>query len=230
MSDAGTEVHSHGVTWAAIRRDPEVRAFIMGAERHLRALGYTEHGFRHAGVVARTAHRVMKGLGRPSRLAELAAIAGYLHDVGNAVTRNGHGATGAVIAGAILERHGMDAGERVAIMGAIGNHEDTEGQAVNEVSAALIISDKTDVRRSRVGGRLPSPADIHDRVNFAVTRQQLSVSEEAAVIALGLTVDTDISPVTEYFETFLLRMLMCRHAAAFLGCRFELEINGTRLL
>lgn len=218
------------VNLAGVRKDPEVRALISGAEEHLKVLGYTEHGFRHALIVATTARRVLSSLEWSERDGELAAVAGFMHDIGNVVGRPGHGATGATIAIGTLQRMGMDPVETVKVAGAIGSHEDGEARPVNPYGAALILADKADVRRSRVRNDIVDEFDIHDRVNYAVTRRRLTISPGDRVVGLHLTVDTKISPVMEYFETFLVRMVMCRRAAAFLDCRFKLSINDTRLL
>jgi uncharacterized protein len=218
------------VTLEEVRRDAEVRAFIEKADRNLDVLGYTEHAERHAGVVATTAKRVLIDLGRPARTAELAGIAGYLHDIGNAITRLDHGIGAALIARDVLRRMGMPVDEYTDVMAAIGNHEEEYGEPISEIAAAVILADKADVHKSRV--RLPDPAtfDIHDRVNLASQRSAVLVDAGAHTIVLELEIDTSISQVMDYFEIFLTRMIMCRRAAVVLGCQFGLVINGTRLL
>jgi uncharacterized protein len=218
------------VTLEEVRRDPEVRAFIAKADRNLDVLGYTEHAERHAGVVASTAKRVLLDLQRPARTAELAGIAGYLHDIGNAITRLDHGIGAALISRDVLRRMGMSIDEYTDIMAAIGNHEEEYGEPLNEIAAAVILGDKADVHKSRV--RLPDPTtiDIHDRVNLASQKASVIVDQAAHTIILELEIDTTISQVMDYFEIFLSRMIMCRRAAVVLGCQFGLVINGTRLL
>ena len=218
------------VTLEQVRAHPRVRALIEAANRHLAAQGYTEHGFRHAELVARVGFNVMTHLGRPRREAELAEVAGYLHDVGNAICRRGHGPLGAVLACGILEELGMPPQEVATVAGAVGNHEEEGGYPVNPVSAALILADKSDVHRTRVQNPDPARFDVHDRVNYAARRSFLRVDAQARCVVLELSIDTDICSTMEYFEIFLGRMLMCRRAAEFLGLRFQLAINGTVLL
>jgi len=218
------------VTLDIVRRDREVQVFIRKADENLGVLGYTEHGPRHCGLVADIAENVLLRLGYPARTAELAAIAGYLHDVGNGISRLDHGIASALICQRVLERLGMSADEYVEVMCAIGNHEEQYGEAVSALAAAVILGDKSDVHRSRVRVIDPDTDDIHDRVNMATTRSSLSVDDEARTITLELEIDTAIIQVMQYFEIFLDRMVMCRRAAEFLGCRFGIVINGTRLL
>ncbi|MFZ5435458.1 MAG: HD domain-containing protein [Bacillota bacterium] len=219
------------VTLEMVRTDREVDTYINKGNDHLGATGYTEHGVRHATLVARIAYNILTHLGHDNREAELAAIAGYLHDIGNVVSRFAHGQTGAVMALDILRRMGMSAAEISQVVAAIGNHDPEEyGQPVNTVAAALILADKSDVHRSRVRNPELSSFDIHDRVNYAVEHSFVRVDANRRTITLELKVDTDISPVMDYFEIFLTRMVMCRRAAAFLGCHFELSINDVRLL
>ena len=218
------------VTMEEVRRDAEVQAFIAKADRNLDVLGYTEHAERHAGVVAATAKRVLLDLGRPRREAELAEIAGYLHDIGNAITRLDHGIGAALIARDVLRRMGMPVDEYTEVMSAIGNHEEEYGEPISAIAAAVILADKSDVHKSRVRRPDPHTFDIHDRVNLASQKAAVVVDAEAHTIRLELTIDTAISQVMDYFEIFLSRMVMCRRAASFLGCDFNLVINGTRLL
>ncbi len=213
-----------------VKRDREVEVYVAKADEYTRAIGYTEHGGRHANLVASIAGNVLRRLSRDERAIQLASIAGYLHDIGNVVGRVHHEHTGAVLAGRILGRLGMDPVEIAVIMGAIGNHEEQTGEAVSEVGAALIVSDKSDVHRTRVLNPDPATYDIHDRVNHAVEHSFLRVDGGARTITLELTIDTKLSQVMEYFEIFLPRMVMCRHAAKLLGCEFKLQINGTKLL
>ena len=218
------------LTLDVIKKDPMVEAFIKKSNEHLGTLGFTEHGFRHLGLVSSIAKNILDRLGHPEREGELAAIAGYLHDIGNAINRQEHGLTGALLAAQILERLGMDYEEIAVVISAIGNHEEQYGQPVNNVAAALILADKSDVHRSRVRNPDPATYDIHDRVNSAVEHSFVWVNEQKRTITLELIINTDICPVMEYFEIFLTRMMLCRKAAEFLKCKFELVINGTKLL
>jgi hypothetical protein len=218
------------LTLKDIVKDPEVVTLVAEADRQLEALGYTEHGPRHARLVAKNARSVLVALGSEERLAELAAIAGYLHDIGNVVNRERHERTSALLARDVLLRLGMDLTETARIMAAIGNHDENTGNPVSEVSAALILADKADVHKSRVRNPGLIKFDIHDRVNYAVKRSALIVGREDRSIRFDLTVDTSVSSVMEYFEIFLSRMVISRRAADFLKCRFELVINGTRLV
>ena len=218
------------VTVDEVRRDHEVQVFVALANENLGVLGYTEHGPRHAGIVAGIAADVLTRLGYPPRKAELAAVAGYLHDVGNGINRLDHGIGAALLSQHVLERLGMPAEEYAEVMCAIGNHEEEYGEAVSPLAAAVILGDKSDVHRSRVRLIDPDTDDIHDRVNMATTRSFLAVDGEARTIKLELEIDTTIIQVMQYFEIFLARMVMCRRAAEFLGCSFGLVINGARLL
>lgn len=218
------------VTFEQVRQDPEVHAYIVKANEMLSAIGFTEHGLRHVGLVAQRAMVVMAELKRPERMRELAGIAALLHDIGNLVNRNDHGQTSALLAHSILSRMGMPPDEIAIIMSAIGNHEEEVGNPVHDVSAALILADKSDVHRTRVYNRDVATFDIHDRVNYAVTHSELHAFHDEKVIRLSLDVDTSIIAIMEYFEIFLTRMVMCRRAAQLLGCRFELVINENRLL
>ncbi len=218
------------VTLEDVRNDSEVQVFIAKANDNLAVLGYTEHGPRHAALVAATAANVLLRLGHGSRDAELAAIAGYLHDIGNGINRVDHGIAAALSARHILERLGMSPEEYVEVMCAIGNHEEDYGQAVSVMTAAVILGDKSDVHRTRVRHLDPDTDDTHDRVNMATTRSFLNVDGEAKTITLELEIDTTIIQLMYYFEIFLKRMIMCRRAAEFLGCSFGLVMNGTRLL
>lgn len=216
------------VTVADVRRDPEVISFIRNANETLHALGYTEHGQRHAGLVGTLAEDILQRLDHPERERELANIAGYLHDIGNSIHRENHALSGSLMAWRILSRMGMPPDECALIMNAIGNHEEERGMATTPVAAALIIADKADVHRSRVQNTDMSAFDIHDRVNYASTSSEVLVVAEERVIALELEIDTNYAHVIEYFEIFLDRMTMVRQAVEFLGCTFQLIINETR--
>ncbi|MBI2845769.1 MAG: HD domain-containing protein [Chloroflexi bacterium] len=218
------------ITIEEVKRDAEVMALLEAANQQLKAKGFTEHGQRHASLVGNIAHNILSRLGHGERTAELAEIASYLHDVGNAVHRENHAQIGALLAKGILSRLGMEIKEVTVVMGAIGNHEEGQGDPVSEVSAALIIADKADVHRTRVQNPDRLAFDIHDRVNYAVTKSFVRVDGEQKTITLELEVDTQISSVMDYFEIFTSRMLMAHKAAKFLGCQFALSINGTKML
>ncbi|MDP2873646.1 MAG: HD domain-containing protein [Bacillota bacterium] len=203
---------------------------MAGGDDLLRAIGYTEHGPRHAGWVSSVAHNVLARLGFPDREAELAAIAGFLHDIGNVAGRHRHEQTGALLAREVLLRLGVPYSEISMVMGAIGNHEEGMGQVVSNAGAALMLADKSDVHRTRVRNPEIAAFDIHDRVNYAVEHSFLRVDDKKHTVTLELNIDTRISPVMDYFEIFLSRMILCRRAASFLGAQFELQINGVRLL
>jgi metal-dependent HD superfamily phosphatase/phosphodiesterase len=219
-----------GVGLADVEAHEGVRTFISLADRYLGEIGYTEHGFRHAGLVSKISYNVMHRLGYDDRMAELAGIAGFLHDMGNFVNRANHSQTGAVIIYDILRELGMSYSEVGIVMAAIGNHEEEFGNPVNAAGAALIVADKSDVHRSRVRVKDPTLFDIHDRVNHAVEHSFLRVDADARTLTLELTIDTELAGVMDYFEIFLSRMMMCRRAADFLDCNFKIDINGTKLL
>lgn len=218
------------VTLMDVKADPEVDTYIRRGNEYLGAMGFTEHSYRHLNVVSEAASSILKALDYPQRLVELAGIAGYLHDMGNVVSRHNHGQSAAVLAHSILGRLGMPHDEIATIMSAIGNHEEEYGIAVNPVAAALILADKSDVHRSRVRNQDLATFDIHDRVNYAAEQSSVTVDAEARTITMELSIDLEISTVMEYFEIFLTRMVMCRRAAQFLGCHFSLVINGSKLL
>ncbi len=200
------------------------------AETQMRVLGYTEHSFRHVGIVSSTAGNIMEELGFSEREIELSRITGYLHDIGNAVNRADHAHTGAILAYEMLTRMGMNCREAAEIMMAIGNHDELTGTPVSNISAALILADKSDVHRSRVRNTDVATFDIHDRVNYAVERSVISVNNGEKTADLVLKIDTEICPVMDYFEIFLGRMTMNRRAAAFLGLQFQLFINDSKLI
>ncbi len=218
------------LTLAEIKNDPLTTALIQTADQHLKAMGYTEHGLRHVNLVANISQNILIRLGFSERQSELAAIAGYLHDIGNIANRKDHGRTGATMALNYLLSKEMDPYEAAAIVGAIGNHEEECGEAVNNIAAALIIADKSDVHRSRARNVEPATQNIHDRVNYAAVHSFLNVDPKKKNVTLELKIDTGICPVMEYFEIFLARMMMCRRAATFLDCNFKIEINGNMIL
>lgn len=214
-----------------IRKNDKIKTLIKRADMCMEAIGYTEHGFRHTEIVSRNAAKILKELSYEDRTCELAAIAGYLHDIGNSINRINHPHYGAIMAKDILQEAGMDFEEIAMLMGAIGNHDESfGGEPVSPVSAAIIIADKGDVHRSRVRSTDQLLFDIHDRVNYAATYSQLNISREKKIITLALSIDTQISQIMEYFEIFLSRMVICKRAAKFLGCQFKLEINEYSLL
>jgi metal-dependent HD superfamily phosphatase/phosphodiesterase len=218
------------ITLEDVKKNPIVNVFVRSANEYLGTLGYTEHGMRHVGLVASIAENVLLYLDYPKRIQELAGISGYIHDIGNVVNRQDHGQSAALLSMRLLKDMGMTPEETALIISAIGNHEEQSGNPVNPIAAALILADKSDVHKTRVRNRDISKYDIHDRVNFAVERSFLKVIKERKIISLQLTVDTQISKVMEYFEIFMSRMLMCRRAASFLNCTFELIINERKLL
>ena len=218
------------ITLEFVRDNPRVKAYIRMADAALEQIGYTEHGERHVSLVSRIAFNVLTRLGRPARECELAAIAGLLHDIGNAVNRDHHAQTGATMAMQILNEFGMDDMEVLQIIAAIGNHHENDGDPVNPIAAAVILADKSDVHRTRVRNPDMIKFDIHDRVNYAVEKSFLNVDEKAKQITLELTLDPKISNAMEYFEIFMTRMLASRKAAKFLGASFGLSVNGHRLV
>ncbi|MCX7885428.1 MAG: HD domain-containing protein [Caloramator sp.] len=218
------------VTLEMVKNNEEVKTYIEYGNNHLGAIGFTEHSFRHANIVSNIAAYILKELKYSDREVELAAIAGYLHDIGNVVSRHDHGQTGAILAMRILKELGMDFKEISLVAAAIGNHEEEYGQAVNFIASALILADKSDVHRGRVRNKEAVNFDIHDRVNFAAEKSEVIVLPKENAIELRLKINTEICPVMEYFEIFLNRMMMCRKAADYLNAQFRLNINDARLL
>lgn len=217
------------VTYKQIRQDEEINLLIEHGNSILKELGYTEHSRKHAARVSETAARILKELGYGRHRIELGKIAGYMHDIGNSVNRHDHPHSGAVLAYQILKERGMELQDAMTVMTAIGHHDEETGTAVDEVSAALILADKTDVRRNRVQNPVPANFDIHDRVNYAALASSLTIDREKRVIRMELELDDAICTVMDYFEIFLQRMIMCRRAAERLGCRFKLVANGSKL-
>ncbi len=218
------------MTYEDITKNSSIRTYIEEADRSLLALGYTEHSFAHVTTVATRVEYILKTLGADERSIELGKIAGYLHDIGNLVNRIDHSQSGAIMAFRLLDKMGFDPKEIALITTAIGNHDEGTGVPVNSIAAALIIADKSDVRRTRVRNRDMSTFDIHDRVNYSVTKTDLSIDPEKKEILLKLSINTEICPITDYFEIFLGRMLLCRKAAEKLGLCFRLTINNQRLM
>jgi metal-dependent HD superfamily phosphatase/phosphodiesterase len=219
------------ITYEQIKNDSDIRTYVKAADASLESLGYTEHSFAHVTRVAHTAGDILMTLGYDERACELARIAGFLHDIGNLVNRIDHSQSGALIAFRILDKMGMPPVEIAQIVEAIGNHDEGTGVPVSAIAAALILADKSDVRRTRVRDKqFIRKDDIHDNVNYSVTRSELEISEEKTHITLKLEIDTEFSAVMDYFEIFLKRMLLCRAAAEKLGLIFKLDINGQVLL
>ncbi len=227
------------VTYEYIRKNKDIQTYINYADAALNTIGYTEHSNAHVERAAATAYMILNTLGYDPRTCELAQIAGYMHDIGNVINREDHAQSGAIMAFRLLDRLGMPADEIAQIVSAIGNHDEGTAMPVTPIAAALIIADKSDVRRSRVRGRdgaafVPSSEnlarDIHDRVNYSVERSVLNFSDDKKELVLDLRLDLEISPVMEYFEIFLSRMDLCRRAANYLGVTFGLVINGARIL
>jgi len=218
------------VTYEMIKANEDIKTYIREADASLKALGYTEHSFAHVGTVATGCAYILESLGYDGHTVELAKIAAHLHDIGNIVNREEHSQSGAVMAFRILDKLGMEAKDIATVVTAIGNHDEGCGVPVNSIAAALILADKSDVRRTRVRNNDFSTFDIHDRVNYSVETSRLTVSEDKSTVTLSITIDTEISSIMDYFEIFLGRMLLCRKAAEKLGVAFKLEINGQRFM
>jgi len=224
-----TELVPKLVTLKEVRGNHKVRKLIDGANEVMKSMGYTEHGHRHVGVVSSITRYILENLQVPPREVELGQIAGYLHDIGNVISRLNHPSNGAAIAFTLLNEMGMDPAEIAPILGAIGNHEETTGGPVSVMSAALIVADKSDVHFSRVQNPLLETFDIHDRVNYAVQKSRVEMKPDTKSVELNLEIDTSRATVMEYFEIFLTRMVMCRKSAELFGYRFALNVNGTYL-
>ena len=213
------------ITLEDVKSDADIRALIEATNQNLEVMGYTEHGLRHVGYVSRTTANILRELGYDERTVELGAITGWIHDIGNAINRKNHGLTGAGLAFGLLKNSGMDMTEIATVMGAIGNHEEETGIPVSPVSAALIIADKSDAHRSRVRRDRYDLKDIHDRVNMSIKKNSLVVDAKHRVIQLVICMD-ETSALMEYLQIYLSRMILSEKAAAYLGCSFELVING----
>ena len=218
------------ITFEDIKNNYEINELIESSQKQLNALGYTEHSIRHISIVSNRAGEVLRTLDYPEERIELAKIAGYMHDIGNCINRVDHAHTGAILAYQILKEMGMDIQSRTEIMMAIGNHDEQTGKPVSDISAALILADKSDAHRDRVVNSNISTFDKHDKVNYAVTDSKFSIDKEKRKVTLNLTIDTQISPVLDYFEIFMERTMMSKYAAKYLGLWFELIINDTKLL
>ena len=217
------------IRYEDIRKNDAIKEYIKAADRSLQALGYTEHSFAHVGKVAEDAANILSALDYPERDVELARIAGYMHDIGNLVNREEHSQSGAVMAFRILDNMGMSPSEIAQIVTAIGNHDEGTGVPVSPLAAALILADKSDVRRTRVRNSDPTGFDIHDRVNYSVLLSELKINKDERTATLNIKIDTAISAVMNYFEIFLGRMILCRGAAEKLGLSFRLIINDQQL-
>ena len=223
------EMYMEKVTYKMIRSSKEINTYIERGNETLRVLGYTDHSRRHAAKVAETSGKILEELGFSKRDVELAKIAGYMHDIGNCVNRHDHPHSGAVMAFEILNKMGMEPEEIAMVVSAIGQHDEQTGGAVDVISAALILADKTDVRRNRVRNSIISKFDKHDRVNYAAISSKLTVNKEKRVICLNIELDEKICSMIDYFEIFLQRMLMCKRAAEILGTKFKLTANGNKI-
>lgn len=218
------------ITLEQVKQNEEIKQLILSSQTQLNVLGYTEHSTRHISIVSQRAGNVLEILGYPEERIELAKIAGYMHDIGNCVNRVDHAHSGAIMTYEILKDMGMPIDKAIEIMMAIGNHDEQTGTAVSDISAALILADKSDVHRARVVNTNMSTFDKHDKVNYAVTKADFRINAESRMATLDLTIDTQICPVLDYFEIFMERTMMSKHAAKFLHIWFELVINGTKLL
>jgi hypothetical protein len=218
------------ITIDDVKKNDQVTALIKKADEVLGEIGYTEHGQRHCSLAAKIAYNIMVRLGKGERKAQQAAIAGYMHDIGNLINRDFHAQTSSVMSFSLLKEMGMGMEDITEIIAAIGNHDERDGFPVSDISAAVILADKSDVHRSRVRNTDMIKVDIHDRVNYAAESSFLRIEQGEKVAKLEIKIDTSISQVMEYFEIFLSRMLVCKRAAEYLGLKFELVINDNKLL
>lgn len=218
------------ISYQQVRQSEEIKIYIQEADFSLKARGFTEHSFAHVSKCAKIASDLLKELEYPERICELAAIAAYMHDIGNVVNRIDHAQSGAVMAFRILDKMGMPAQELATVVTAIGNHDEKTAFPVNAVAAALILADKTDVRRTRVRNKADIQTDIHDRVNYAVHHSKTVLDKENRIFSLQIELDTQVCPILEYFEIFMERMLLCRRAADFFDLKFEVIINHQKLM
>lgn len=218
------------ISFESIRKNEDIKTYIKAADASLLALGYTEHSFEHVGIVSKRCADILIALGHSEREVELARIAGYMHDIGNVVNRVDHSQSGAIMAFRLLDKMGMDAQSISEIVAAIGNHDEGTGVPASDIAAALILADKSDVRRSRVRGIDHLKLDIHDRVNYSTVSNELKVDSESKTVTLSIEIDTAISAIMEYFQIFLGRMVLCIKAAERLGLAFKLTINGQQFI
>lgn len=218
------------ITYESIKKNENIRTYILKADRSLGSLGFTEHSFAHVCMVAETCGYILETLGYSEHEVDLAKIAAFLHDIGNVVNRSEHSQSGALMAFRLLDNLNMPAEDIAEIVTAIGNHDEGTGTPVSPIAAALILADKSDVRRSRVRNQEPTTFDIHDRVNYSVTKVQLKINEDKTLIKLKLNIDPHYGSVMDYFEIFMERMILCRKAAEFLGLQFKLFINEQQLI
>lgn len=218
------------MNYKEILQNEEVKAYLEKGNENLGILGYTDHSEKHCAIVAKRAGMILSKFGYTEHEIELAEIAGAMHDIGNVINRKNHGEYGAILACSILEKLKMPLRDRILVMSAIGNHDESTGETIDAISAALILADKTDVRRNRVRNKEKASFDKHDRVNYAVTSAAVKVNAQKHLIALNLQIDEEICTMYEYFEIFLGRMMMCRKAAEVLGARFKLTANGSKVL
>lgn len=218
------------ITYEDVKNNEEIKTYVRLADQTLGSLGYTEHSFAHVVRTATVAAHLLERLGYPERDVELVSIAAYMHDIGNVVNRQGHAQSGAIIARSLLSDMHMNPAEIATVISAIGHHDEGTAAPVNPIAAALILADKSDVRRSRVRNQKQETFDIHDRVNFAVKESSLRLSDDNKSVFLKIKIDTDICPVLDYFEIFLNRMHLCKQAAHYLGIWFKLVINQTEIL
>lgn len=216
--------------YSDLKENKEIKALIEKGNSNLGVLGYTDHSQAHAALVANRAADILKKLGYKKSRIELAKMAGYMHDIGNAINRSHHAEYGAILAYDILKKTDLDEKDRLTIVSAISHHDESTGVALDDVSAALIIADKTDVRRNRVREKPKANFDVHDRVNYAVTKSDLEILPEKKLIVLSLEIDEKICTMYEYFDIFLGRMMMCRKASEILGVKFRLQVNGNKVL
>ncbi len=218
------------ITYRDVSSSEEIKAYIRQADASLLSMGFTEHSFAHMARTATVTENILTDLGYDERTIELAKIAGYMHDIGNVVNRIDHAQSGAVMAFRILDKMGMPPVEVAQVVSAIGNHDEHTAYPVNALAAAVILADKSDVRRSRVRNRDIASFDIHDRVNYSVEQSSLKIDKPARTITLVLTIDSKVSTLADYFEIFLERMLLCRKAAKFFDFKFHLTINGVAMM
>ncbi|MBR1674620.1 MAG: HD domain-containing protein [Eubacterium sp.] len=213
-----------------VKHDHDISVYIKEQNESMQAMGYTEHSYAHIGVVADRVGYILETLGEDDHTIDLALTAAWMHDLGNIINRVDHSQSGAMMTFYLLDKMGIPAEDIAPIIRAIGNHDEGSGLPVSDIAAALIIADKSDVRRSRVQDKDERNYDIHDRVNYSVKSSVLKINQEHTAIKLKLEIDTRYGEIGEYFEIFMERMLLCRKAAGFLGLEFHLIINEQTLM